>query len=97
MSTNKNKLASTYTKEFKQNAVRLALASDKSKSAVARELGVPEWKLRSWVRATMQSSANNGSKSAIDDLVALQKEIKRLRLENEILKKATAFFAKDLK
>jgi transposase-like protein len=96
MSTNKNKSTSTYTKEFQQNAVRLALNGEKSKAAVARELGIPEWKLRDWVRATMQASVKNGSKSALDDLLALQQENKKLRMENEILKKAATYFAKNL-
>ncbi len=46
MSTDK----SNYTKEFRENAVRLALSSDKSRAAVARELGIPDWTLRDWVR-----------------------------------------------
>lgn len=92
MSTNKE----IYTKEFKENAVRLALSSDKSRSAIAKELGIPDWKLRDWVRSFGRASSNNGTKSGIDEMLALQKENKRLRLENEILKKAAAFFAKDL-
>jgi transposase len=98
MSTAKNKSTSTstYTKEFQQNAVRLALNGEQSKAAVARQLGVPEWKLRDWVRAAMKASAQNGSKSAIDDLLALQQENKKLRMENEILKKAATYFAKNL-
>lgn len=96
MSTSKNKSGSTHTKEFRENAVRLALSGDRSKSAIARELGLPEWKLRDWVRSFLKTSEKNGSKSGIDDLLALQKENKRLRQENEILKKAAAFFAKDL-
>ena len=96
MSTIKNKSTSTYTKEFQQNAVRLALNGEKSKAAVARELGVPEWKLRDWVRAAMKASTKNGSRSAIDDLLALQQENKKLRMENEILKKAATYFAKNL-
>ena len=96
MTTNKNKSTSTYTREFQQNAVRLALNGEKSRAAVARELGVPEWKLRDWVRATMRNASKNGSKSAIDETIALQQELKKLRLENEILKKAAAYFAKNL-
>jgi transposase-like protein len=42
---------STYTKEFQENAVRLALRGEKSRAAVAKELGVPTWKLRDWVLA----------------------------------------------
>src|ERR1700674_4913213 len=96
MSTNKNKSTSTYTKEFQQNAVRLALNGEKSKAAVARELGVPEWKLRDWVRAAMKISTKNGSKSAFGEKITLQQELKKLRMENEILKKAATYFAKNL-
>jgi transposase len=96
MTTNKNKSGSTYTKEFRDNAVRLALSSDRSRSAIARELGLPEWKLRDWVRGSERLSVKSAGKSGIDDVLALQKELKRLRLENEILKKAAAFFANDL-
>lgn len=96
MTTIKNKSTSTYTKEFQQNAVRLALNGEKSRAAVARELGVPEWKLRDWVRATMKASTKNGSKSATEEMIALQQELKKLRMENEILKKAATYFAKNL-
>ena len=96
MTTIKNKSTSTYTKEFQQNAVRLALNGERSKAAVARELGVPEWKLRDWVRASMRTAAKNGSRSAIEETIALQQELKKLRMENEILKKAAAYFAKNL-
>ncbi len=93
MSTNKP----TYTREFQENAVRLALKGEKSRAAVARELGIPEWKLRDWVRSYMKTAEKNGSKSAFDELFFLQKQIKELRLENEVLKKAAAYFAKTLK
>jgi transposase-like protein len=96
MTTNKNKPTSTYTKEFQQNAVRLALNGEQSKAAVARQLGVPEWKLRDWVRAAMKASTKNGSKSTTDEMIALQQELKKLRMENEILKKAATYFAKNL-
>ena len=87
---------STYTKEFKENAVRLALSGGKSRAAIAREMGVAEWKLRDWVRGFVKSAEKEGTKSSLDELLALQKENKRLRQENEILKKAAAYFAKTL-
>jgi transposase len=96
MTTNKNKSGSTYTKEFRDNAVRLALSRDRSRSAIARELGLPEWELSDWVRSSERLSVKRAGKSGIDDVLALQNELKRLRLENEILKKAAAFFANDL-
>ncbi len=93
MSTNKP----TYTREFQENAVRLALKGEKSKAAVARELGIPEWKLRDWVRSYMKAAEKDGTKPVLDEFISLQKQIKELRMENEILKKAAAYFAKALK
>lgn len=90
MSTDK----SNYTKEFRENAVRLALSSDKSRAAIARELGIPDWTLRDWVRTYIKQSEQNGSKPAVDELLQLQKENRQLKLENDILKKAAAYFAK---
>jgi transposase len=93
MSTNKP----TYTREFQENAVRLALKGEKSKAAIARELGIPEWKIRDWVRSYMKAAEKSGDKPALDEFIFLQKQIRELRLENEILKKAAAYFAKTLK
>ena len=88
-----------YTKEFKESAVKLVLTQDRSSASIARELGVPEWQLRGWVRTYRNSQLkNNGnsSKTAVSKLTQLEKEIKLLKLENEILKKAAAYFAKSL-
>ena len=88
-----------YTQEFKENAVKLVLSQDRSSASIARELGIPEWKLRSWVsnyRKTQLKNKGNNSKTAVSKLTQLEKENKLLKLENEILKKAAAFFAKCL-
>jgi len=82
-----------YTKEFQDNAVRLASLGDKPVAAVARELGVPEWKLRGWLKRHEQQS---GKSSDLEELRRLHTENKRLKEENEILKKAAAYFAKNL-
>jgi transposase len=96
--TNKSKSTkSTYTREFKENAIRLTLFGEKSRAAVARELGIPDWKLRDWVRTAEKGMPQDGSgKSPLDELAALKKENKTLRSEVEILKKASAYFAKNL-
>jgi transposase len=83
----------SYTKEFQDNAVRLATLGDKSVAGVARELGVPEWKLRGWIKKHESGSAKT---SDMDELRRLHNENKRLKEENEILKKAAAYFAKNL-
>ena len=88
-----------YTAEFRDTAIKLALAGDKSIAEVARELGLPEWKLYGWVQAWKKKSANveqKSSKSAEERLKQLEKRNKELEMENEILKKAAAYFAKTL-
>lgn len=82
-----------HTKEFQMNAVRLATQEGNSVAAVALQLKVPVWKLRSWIR---DSNGKQERSSEIDELMRLQKENKRLQEEVEILKKAAAYFAKNL-
>jgi transposase-like protein len=90
-----------YNQEFKETAIQLALAGDKPVSIVARELSLPEWKLRDWLRAWKKKNSKvdrsaNGKGTAEDELRKLQKRYKELELENEILKKASAYFARTL-
>jgi len=89
-----------HNKEFRETAIKLALAGEKPVAEVARELGLPEWKLYHWVQAwkkkNSQAANSNGNKSAEGELRKLQKRNKELELENEILKKAAAYFAKTL-
>lgn len=79
--------------EFQEKAVRLALLPGRSIAEVAIELGIPAWKLRTWVK---ESKEKLERRAEINDLIALQNENKRLKEENEILKKAAAYFAKTL-
>jgi transposase len=92
------KKKAAHTEEFKETAIRLALAGDKSTAEVARELGLPEWKLYGWVQSWRKRHAQGDAKAspASEQLAKLQKENKRLKEENEILKKAAAYFAKTL-
>ena len=80
-----------YPKEFKDNAVRMYLSSGKTMSAVAAELKVNALTLKDWVKAS-----DKGSKKSPDygEVVELKKKLKQLEMENEILKKAAAYFAK---
>src|SRR3954463_10710928 len=87
-----------YTPEFKAEAVRLVRsATDKPASQIARELGVSDNALRSWLK---QSEIDQGEREGLateerKELRKLRKEVKVLRQEREILKKATVFFARE--
>ena len=89
-----------YTREFKVEAVQRIAAEGKSLAEVARELGLGESLLRSWKVAfaanTEQAFPGKGNPSAADEeLRRLRAENHQLRMEREILKKATAFFARE--
>jgi transposase-like protein len=88
-----------FTTEFKIGAVRLVRESGKSVPTVARELDLTETALRSWVRQA-DIDAGRGTPGALttaerDELGHLRRENRTLRMERDILKKATAFFAKE--
>jgi transposase-like protein len=94
-----------HNQEFRETAIKLALAGDKSIAEVARELELPAWKLYDWVKSwkRKEGKTSNGTGgtatskgSAEDELRKLQKRNKELEQEVEILKKAAAYFAKTL-
>lgn len=84
-----------YSAEFKEEAVKLAATSDRSIAEVAKELGVSNESLRSWIRKGSGGKSVASEISKDEQIRQLQKENRRLKMEQEILKKATAFFAKD--
>ena len=88
-----------FTTEFKAETVRLVRESGKSVGAVARELDLTETALREWVRQA-EVNAGQGAPGALttaerEELGQLRRENRTLRMERDILKKATAFFAKE--
>ena len=90
----------TYTPEFKAEAVKLVTAQGYSVAEAARSLGLHETLLRSWKQALEtggdQAFPGHGHLTAIEEeLRQLRAENKRLQMERDILKKATAFFAKE--
>ena len=88
-----------YTVEFKQLAVK-RVKSGEMLTKVARELGLVGQTLRNWVKAAKSGKLDlAGGRSVTPEEMELSRvraEIARLRMENEILKKATAYFAKDV-
>ncbi len=88
-----------YTHEFKLGAVK-RVQDGRTVAAVARELGLIEQTLRNWVGAARKGKLVVGTAKPISadqmELSRLRAENARLKMENEVLKKATAYFAKDV-
>jgi transposase len=93
-----------YTKEFKQEAINLALKSQSIEST-ANELGIPSTTLYSWIQALKKKGKlitvdTNGSKdmaTLVEENRRLQKDLAIAKEEREILKKAAAYFAQHQK
>jgi transposase len=88
-----------FTDEFKARTVKLVGESGKSIGVVARELDLTESAVRAWVRQTTidggRGVAGSLTTAEREELVGLRREVRTLRQERDILKKATAFFAKE--
>ena len=88
-----------YTAEFKELAVK-RVKSGQSIAVVAKSLGLVEQTLRNWVKAAKAGKLHPPGAKTISpeemELSRMRAENARLRMENEILKKATAYFAKDV-
>ena len=101
--TGKRKPYKTYPKEFKLEAVRLMETSDRPASEIAMQLGIRRNLLYKWKEQMVKngdvSSGKRGrpKKENQSEVSRLRQELKRLREENEILKKAAVFFAKEVK
>ena len=93
----------TYTREFKQEAVHLMETTDRPAAEVAMELGIRRNQLYKWKQqlAVKGETAFSGSgrpkTESLSELTLLKRENEQLRDENEILKKAAAYFARELK
>ncbi len=88
-----------FTREFKAEAVRLCKLGDRSIPQVAKDLDLTETSLRKWVQQA-DVDVGEGPAEALttaerEELSRLRKQVKRLEMEREILKKAAAFFAKE--
>lgn len=88
-----------YTAEFRESSVNLAKQSKQSLAQTARELGVKENTLYSWVRKTSSSSplklVKSNDESFAEETKRLRKELAKVTQERDILKKAAAYFAKE--
>ncbi len=89
-----------YSKQFKVDAVKLVTEQGYNVSEAARNLGIHHSSLRRWKKqletdGNLSFPGKGHMTTEKDELYRLRKENKRLRMEREILKKATAFFAKE--
>ena len=89
----------SYTDEFKAGAVRLVLDEGKTVPQVARDLDLTQSAVRMWVERA-RADRGKGRPGVLtsaekEELTRLRKENRQLRMERDILGKATAFFAKE--
>ena len=94
-----------FSKEFKQEAVRLLEEGRKPAADIARELGIRRNQLYKWKEQRDKQGvavfpgpgkrSNKGSDS--EEIARLKSELAKVKEENDILKKAAAFFARELK
>jgi transposase len=93
----------SFTREYKVEAVKLVTDRGHSYAEAARSLGIRESQLRQWQKALSaagdqpdQAFPGHGNRPALEaELHRLRAENRRLQMERDILKKATAFFAKE--
>jgi len=102
--TSKRRPYKTYPKEFKLEAVRMMETSDRPASEIASELGIRRNLLYKWKEqiertgeSGLKSKRGRPPKSEQGEVATLRQENDRLREEVEILKKAAAYFARELK
>ena len=87
-----------FSPEFRNEAVRLVIDSSRPIAQVARELGVNEGTLGNWVNVYRSEHADDVPPLTPAERIQLaeaQREVRELRMENEFLKKAAAYFARD--
>ena len=87
----------TFSKEFREEAIRQAREERRPLTKLAQDLGVKYSTLRLWVKQADDPEAKPASRDIVEENRRLRAENRQLRLEREILKKATAFFAKHSK
>jgi transposase len=92
--------AATFDREFKVEIAKQVASGKRSARSMARELGVHENTIRKWVQQYTDDPDNafpgsGNLKPGEEELRRAQRRIRELELENEILKKAAAYFAKN--
>jgi len=92
----------TYTSEFRQSSAKLAIESDQPIKHTAESLGIKPSTLHTWI-AKYTKPIDGGNKKQrtdehlYDELKILKKELAQVKQERDLLKKATAYFAREIK
>jgi len=91
---------SVYTKEFKEEAVKMVTEAGLSIPEVSRRVSVNESSIRYWIKRAKEGGlANGGEQRPVTaeqmEVAHLRREVAELKMEREILKKAAAYFAKE--
>jgi transposase-like protein len=87
-----------YNREFQLQACRLVIEQGYSLKEASERLGPCTWTIRDWIKKYRRKGELPAAEQPMPDaeeMKRLRKEVKQLQLENEILKKAAAYFAKD--
>ncbi|WP_405433550.1 transposase [Micromonospora sp. NBC_00617] len=94
---------SKYPEQFRRDAVELVRSSGRSLREVGQELGVNHETLRNWVNAAKTAEAGGRGRGEVpvsaderEELRRLRKQVAELQVEKEILRKAAAYFAKEM-
>ncbi|WP_020578508.1 transposase [Actinopolymorpha alba] len=93
-----SKARRSFSLEFKGEAAKAVIDQSRKVAEVAREIGVNEQTLRNWVNAYRKDHAGEEPPLSVSErarLRELEKEVRELRLKNEFLGKAAAFFAQE--
>jgi transposase len=96
------KIQKVYTKEFKEEAVRLAQTSGKPIAQIARELGISDSAIHGWRREQAHHGKDafpgSGHQTPLEEENRrLKREVERLQQERDILKKAVSIFSRESK
>ncbi|MDR6397893.1 transposase [Herbaspirillum seropedicae] len=87
-----------FSEEFKREAVKLVGQPGASKAGIARDLGIGANLLGRWCReANVDSHAGGAEKISSQDYERMRRELAKVKMERDILKKALGYFAADLK
>jgi transposase-like protein len=92
------RIKKSFSSEFKDEAVKMVIETSRPIARVAKELGINEGTLGNWVSAYRREHAGEEPPITVSERVRLretEREIRELKMENDFLKKAAAYFASE--